>query len=571
MDRFKTTEPQFDVLIVGSGISGGWAAKEFCEKGFKTLLVERGRHIGHGEDYTGENKDPWELKFRDDVDRNLANERYPVQKRCYAFKDSTKHFFADDIDHPYSKEEGTNFEWIKGFHLGGRSLLWHRQSYRWSAMDFESNARDGCGTDWPVRYNDLAPWYDYVEKFVGVSGTKEGLDQLPDGIFLPPIGFNCAEEEFSRRINDLYDDRVLIPGRCAHLTDPQPVHTDLGRGTCQSRNQCQRGCSLGAYFSSQSATLPAANLTGNLTTITNSIVHSIIYDYDSGKAAGVRVIDSVTKETREYSARVIFLCASTLGTTQILLNSVSEHFQTGFANSSDAVGRYLMDHLCFAGATGEIDGFKDHYYIGRKPNSIYLPRFTNLRRDEEDFVRGYAYQGSGRRKGWSDRLGEKGFGADFKESFKTPGVWEINLEGYGEMLPDASNRVTLHKTKKDKWGMPQLHIDARFGDNDKKIRKAMVDEAENIMKRAGLTNIQTYNTEDSLGLGIHEMGTARMGRDPKTSVLNGFNQCHDVDNVFITDGSAMASSACQNPSLTYMAFTARAVDYATTLIKQGSL
>lgn len=571
MDRFNTTEPQFDVLIVGSGISGGWAAKEFCEKGFKTLLVERGRHVEHGEDYIGENKDPWELKFRDDVDRGLANERYPVQKRCYAFKDSTKHFFADDIDHPYSKEAGTNFEWIKGFHLGGRSLLWHRQSYRWSEMDFESNVRDGYGTDWPVRYDDLAPWYDCVEKFVGVSGSMESLEQLPDGVFLPPIGFNCAEEEFARRINDLYDDRVLIPGRCAHLTDPQPIHTELGRGTCQSRNQCQRGCSLGAYFSSQSATLPAANLTGNLTTQTNSIVHSVIYDDDSGKAIGVRIIDAITKETREYTARLIFLCASTLGTTQILLNSTSERFQNGFANSSDAVGRYLMDHLCFTGATGEIDGFKDHYYIGRKPNSIYLPRFTNLKRDEEDFVRGYAYQGSGRRKGWNDRIGEKGFGADFKESFKTPGVWEINLEGYGEMLPDANNRVTLHKTRKDKWGMPQLHIDARFGDNDKKIRKAMMNEAENIMKRAGLTNIQTYNTEDSLGLGIHEMGTARMGRDPETSVLNGFNQCHDVDNVFITDGSAMASSACQNPSLTYMAFTARAVDYAATLMKQGSL
>ncbi len=571
MDRIKTTEPQFDVLIVGSGISGGWAAKEFCEKGFKTLLVERGRHVEHGEDYIGENKDPWELKFRDDVDRSLADERYPVQKRCYAFKDSTKHFFADDVDHPYSKETGTNFEWIKGFHLGGRSLLWHRQSYRWSAMDFESNARDGYGTDWPVRYNDLARWYDYVEKFVGVSGSKEGLEQLPDGVFLPPIGFNCAEEEFARRINDLYDDRILIPGRCAHLTDPQPIHTELGRGTCQSRNQCQRGCSLGAYFSSQSATLPAANLTGNLTTVTNSIVHSVIYDDSSGKATGVRVIDAVTKETKEYWARVIFLCASTLGTTQILLNSVSDSFQNGFANGSDSVGRYLMDHLCFAGATGEIDGFKDHYYIGRKPNSIYLPRFTNLKHDEEDFIRGYAFQGSGRRKGWNDRLGEKGFGADFKESFKTPGVWEINLEGYGEMLPAANNRVTLHKTKKDKWGIPQLHIDARFGDNDKKIRKAMMDEAADIMKRVGLTNIQTYNTEDSLGLGIHEMGTARMGRDPKTSVLNGFNQCHDVDNVFITDGSAMASSACQNPSLTYMAFTARAVDYASTLMKQGSL
>ncbi len=571
MDSFKTPEPEFDVIVVGSGISGGWAAKEFCEKGFKTLVVERGRDIIHGEDYIGEGLAPWEMKFRDDVDRKLADERYPIQKRCYAFKDSTKHFFADDIDHPYSKEAGTNFEWVKGFHLGGRSLLWHRQSYRWSAMDFESNARDGYGTDWPIRYDDLAPWYDYVEEFVGVSGSMEGLDQLPDGVFQPVIGFNCAEEEFANRIKDLYDDRVLIPGRCAHLTDPQPIHMDLGRGTCQSRNQCQRGCSLGAYFSSQSATLPAADNTGNLNIVTNSIVHSVIYDDDSGKATGVRIIDAVTKETKEYTARVIFLCASTLGTTQILLNSASGRFPNGFANDSDAVGRYLMDHLCFAGATGEIEGFQDHYYIGRKPNSIYLPRFTNLERDEENFVRGYAYQGSGSRKGWAARLGEKGFGADFKESFKTPGVWEINLEGYGEMLPDANNRATLHANKKDQWGMPQLHIDAKFGENDKQIRKAMMGEAVQIMARAGLTNIQTYNTEDSLGLGIHEMGTARMGRNPETSVLNGFNQCHAVDNVFITDGSAMASSACQNPSLTYMALTARAADYAATQLKQGNL
>ncbi|MBL4601809.1 MAG: GMC family oxidoreductase [Emcibacteraceae bacterium] len=438
-------------------------------------------------------------------------------------------------------------------------------------MDFESNKRDGYGVDWPIRYDDLKPWYDHVEEFVGISGTMEGLAQLPDGVFLPPIGFNCAEEDFSKRIKEQYDDRVLIPGRCAHLTEPKKIHTDLGRGTCQSRNQCQRGCSLGAYFSSQSATLPAARLTGNLNIVTDSIVHSVIYDEKSKKASGVRVINSKTKETTTYSARVIFLCASTLGTAQILLNSTSEHFQNGFANSSDMVGRNLMDHLCFAGASGEINGFEDRYYIGRKPNSIYMPRFTNLESDEEEFVRGFAYQGSGRRKGWKDRVGEKGFGAEFKESFKTPGIWEINLEGYGEMLPDVNNRATLHKTKKDQWGLAQIHIDAKFGDNDKKIRKVMMETAADMMKKAGLSNVKTFNTDDSLGLGIHEMGTARMGYDPKTSVLNGYNQCHDVDNVFITDGSAMTSSACQNPSLTYMALTARAVDYAVTQIKSKKL
>lgn len=435
----------FDVIVVGSGISGGWAAKEFCEAGVKTLILERGRHVEHGEDYLGENKDPWEMKFRDKVDPKLADERYPRQKRCYAFKDSTKHFFADDVDYPYSTEKGNNFEWIRGHHLGGRSLLWHRQSYRWSDMDFSSNARDGYGTDWPVRYAEMKSWYDHVEEFVGVSGSMEGMDQLPDGVFLPPIGFNCAEEEFSKRIEKSYDDRRLIPGRCAHLTEPQPIHLELGRGTCQSRNQCQRGCSLGAYFSSQSATLPAAERTGNLTIVTDSIVHSVIYDPKTKKASGVRVINSETNETTTYSAKVIFLCASTLGTAQILLNSTSEHFQSGFANSSDAVGRYLMDHLAFTGARGEIHSFEDKYYIGRKPNSIYLPRFTNLEKDEEDFHRGFAYQGGSRRKGWDDRLADKGFGAEFKESFKTPGVWVIELEGYGEMLPMADNRVTLHK------------------------------------------------------------------------------------------------------------------------------
>ncbi len=561
----------FDVIVVGSGISGGWAAKEFTEKGMKTLVIERGRHVEHIDDYEGENKDPWEMRFRDDVDRKLADEKYPIQKKCYAFKDSTKHFFTDDTEHPYSQEDGTSFAWIRGHHLGGRSLLWHRQSYRWSEMDFASNKRDGHGVDWPIRYNDIKKWYDHVEIFAGISGTMEGLPQLPDGKFLPPIGFNCAEEEFSKRIAEKYDDRVMIPGRCAHLTEPQEIHTDLGRGTCQSRNQCQRGCSFGAYFSSQAATLPAAENTGNLTIVTDSIVHSVIYDDKTKKATGVRIINSKNKETRIYEARVIFLCASTLGTTQILLNSTSEHFQTGFANSSDAVGRYLMDHLCLAGASGEMNEFHDRYYIGRKPNSIYIPRFTNLNEDTEDFVRGYAFQGGGKRKNWQDQMDGKGFGADFKESFKTPGPWVIELEGYGEMLPRADNRATLHNTKKDRWGMAQLHVECTFGENDKKIRKVMMDTAAEMMRGLGLQNVKTFNTEDSAGLGIHEMGTARMGHDPRTSVLNGYNQCHDVNNVFITDGSAMASSACQNPSLTYMALTARAVDYAVTQMKSHAL
>ncbi|MBT6033637.1 MAG: GMC family oxidoreductase [Kordiimonadaceae bacterium] len=557
----------FDVIVVGSGISGGWAAKEFTEAGMKTLVIERGRPVEHMSDYEGEGQDPWMMPFRDDVDRKLADEKYPIQQKCYAFKDSTKHFFADDTVHPYSQEENKPFAWIRGNHLGGRSLLWHRQSYRWSEMDFASNKRDGHGVDWPIRYKDLEKWYDHVEIFAGISGTSEGLPQLPDGKFLPPIGFNCGEEAFGKMLAEKYDDRVLIPGRCAHLTEPTEVHLDLGRGTCQSRNQCQRGCSFGAYFSSQSATLPAAENTGNLTIVTDSIVHSVVYDAKTKKATGVRVIDAKTKETKTYEAKVIFLCASTLGTTQILLNSTSETFKNGFANNNDVVGRYLMDHLCFAGASGELHEQLDRYYLGRKPNSIYVPRFTNLNEDTEDFVRGYAYQGNGRREEWRGQMDRKGFGSDFKEEFKTPGPWIIELEGYGEMLPDANNRATLHETKTDEWGMPQLHIDCEFGENDKKIRKAMLETAVEMMEEVGLKNIQTYDNKESAGLGIHEMGTARMGYDPKTSVLNGHNQCHDVDNVFITDGSAMASSACQNPSLTYMALTARAVDYAVSEMK----
>jgi choline dehydrogenase-like flavoprotein len=567
----KNKISDFDVIVVGSGITGGWAAKEFCEKGLKTLMIERGRHVEHIDDYIGENLDPWDMKFRDDVDRKLADERYPVQRKCYAFKDSTKHFFVDDIEHPYSQEEQNPFTWIRGYQLGGRSLLWHRQSYRWSEMDFGSNKRDGHGIDWPIRYKDIEKWYDYVEEFVGVSGTSEGLPQLPDGNFLPPIGLNCAEEELKNRLAKIYDDRILIPGRCAHLTEPKEVHTDLGRGTCQSRNQCQRGCSFGAYFSSQSATLPAAENTGNLTTITDSIVHSLIYDGQSKKATGVKIINAKTKEKSICKARLIFLCASTLGTTQVLLNSTSEHFPNGFANSSDAVGRYLMDHLCMVGATGEMPELLDKYYIGRKPNSIYIPRFTNLDEDKEEFVRGFAFQGGSKRKDWKNRFDDPGFGVEYKESFKTPGSWEIDLEGYGEMLPCATNRATLHKSKKDQWGMAQLHIDGSFGENDRKIRKTMMQTAAEMLRAAGLVNVQTYNEEKSFGVGIHEMGTARMGYDPKTSVLNSYNQCHDVDNVFITDGSAMTSSACQNPSLTYMALTARAVDYAVKQIKLDRL
>lgn len=562
---------EFDAIVVGSGMSGGWAAKEFTEKGVKTLMIERGRHVEHGEDYLGEDKDPWEMKFRDNVDRKTADEFHPVQKQCYAFQDASKQFFVNDQEHPYSHPDDKPFTWIRGNHLGGRSLMWARQSYRLSDLDFEANKKDGNGVDWPIRYEDLKKWYDHVETFVGVSGSYEGLDQLPDGVFLPPIELNCVEKEIQKTFNEIYDDRKLIIGRCAHLTEPQEIHTDLGRGTCQSRNQCHRGCSLGAYFSSQSATLPAANRTGNLTTLTDSIVERLLYDPITKKATGVRTINSKTKEKSVYFARVIFLCASTLGTTQILLNSKSEEFQHGFANSSGTLGHYLMDHLYATGASGDYPGFEDQYYVGRRATGIYIPRFKNIRNLEEKYVRGFGWQGGAFREGWNDRINKPGFGAEFKESFKTPGPWKIRISAFGEMLPRHDNKVSLHKTKMDQWGMPQLHIDCTYGQNEAEMRKDMLDTSIELLKDAGVQNVEGFQGNMTPGIAIHEMGTARMGRDPNTSVLNAHNQCHDVDNVFVTDGSAMTSSACQNPSITYMALTARAVDYAVTQMKMNRL
>ncbi len=562
----------FDVIVVGSGMSGGWAAKEFTEKGMKTLVIERGRHVEHIDDYDGENVDPWEMKFRDKVDRKTADSAHEIQKQCYAFLDSTKQFFVDDSEHPYSQEDGKPFSWIRGYHLGGRSLTWHRQSYRLSDLDFEANKKDGHGVDWPIRYKDMKKWYDHVEIFAGISGSRDGLAQLPDGEFLPPMEMNCVEIELKKRMDEKYEDRKLIIGRCAHLSEPQKIHTDLGRGTCQARDQCQRGCSFGAYFSSQSATLPAARLTENLTIVTDSIAHSVVYDAKSKKATGVRVIDAKTKEARTYEARVIFMCASTLGTTQVLLNSVSENFQNGFANSSGVLGHYLMDHLYAQGARGIMPGYEDRYYHGRRATGIYIPRFKNLNGQEEKYYRGYGFQGGASRKGWKDGMNKRGFGADYKESFNRPGPWTFNIAGFGEMLPDYKNMATLHKTKKDQWGIPQLHIDCAYGENDRTMREDIRDVSVRMLENLGLTDVEGYLDESAFpGIGIHEMGTARMGHDPDTSVLNAHNQCHDVDNVFITDGSSMTSSACQNPSLTYMALTARAVDYAVTQMKSNVL
>lgn len=569
----KSQEP-FDAIVVGSGISGGWAAKELCEKGLKTLMVERGRPVEHRTDYIGEGLKAWQMPFRGQIEKALVDEQHYVQKKCYAFNDATKHFFGNDKDYPYSTPKDKPFDWIRGNQLGGKSLLWHRQSYRWSEHDFASNARDGEGVDWPIRYKDIEQWYDHVEIHAGISGSKENLEILPDSQFLPPFEMNAVEKEMKQRIEKKWSTRKLIIGRTAHLSVPAPHHLAQGRVQCQARNECQKGCSFGAYFSTQSSTLPAARVTNNLTIATNSIVHSVIYDPKTNRATGVRVIDAETLETREYYAKVIFLCASTLGTTQIMLNSVSERFPNGIANSSGALGHYLMDHLYGAGATGRVEGFEEDYYSGRRPIGLVMPRFRDYNEKNPNFKRGYFYMAGAYRASWESLGKSDGFGAEFKAALRQPGPWYFNLSGSGEMLPRYENQVSLHPTLKDKWGMPQLHIECSFSDNDWKMMEDIADTAANMLEAIGLKDVKKdirAKRDWHPGLSIHEMGTARMGKDPKTSVLNGWNQAHDVPNLFVTHGACMASSASQNPSLTYMALTARAADYAVKQLKLGKL
>ena len=564
-------QDQFDAIVIGSGMSGGWAAKELCEKGLKTLVLERGNDVQAGVDYVGENKAPWDMEFRDNVHPEVIKDN-PVQSLCYAFRESTRNFFADDKLNPYSQEKGKPFAWIRGDQVGGRSLLWARHCYRWSDLDFEANKRDGHGIDWPIRYADIAPWYDHVERFVGISGSSENIPQLPDGIFQPPMELNCVEKEAKAKIEARFDDRKLIIGRVAHLTQPTEEQQALGRGNCQYRNQCQRGCSYGAYFSSVSATLPAARNSGNMTLISDTHVDSLIYDPASGRATGVRVINRKTNVRTEYHGKLIFLCASTLGTLQIMLNSTSEAMPNGFANRSGVLGQYIMDHHSGVGARGNHPGFKDRYFSGRRPTGIYVPRFRNVGNDKQnDFLRGYGFQGGADRPSWQSTGNGKGFGAEFKASLREPGGWNFHLGAFGEMLPEARNRVTLHKTKTDKWGVPQIHIDVALSDDAMRMRKDMAKTAVEMLKAADLVDVEPFDNGPYPGLGIHEMGGARMGRDPETSVLNAYNQCHDVANVFVTDGAAMASSACQNPSITYMALTARAVDYAVQQLKAGKI
>ena len=559
-------ENTFDAIVVGSGISGGWAAKELTEKGLKTLMLERGREVEHLRDYPTMMKNPWELPHGG----RLTPEEmkfYPIQGRTNWVNQGNKHWWVNDLDNPYT--EVKPFDWIRGYHTGGRSLMWGKQTYRLSDLDFEANKKDGVGVDWPIRYADLSPWYDYVETFIGVSGAAEGLAHVPDGKFLPAMELNCVEQTFRDKLKEKLGRTVTI-GRVAHLTAPLPH--DPSRGVCQSRNLCDRGCPYGAYFSSNASTIPWAKKTGNLTMKSNAIVHSILYDETKRKAIGVKVLDAETKTETDYFSKIVFLNASTLGSTFILLNSTSSRFPNGMGNASDQLGRNLMDHQYRTGAEADVEGFEDKYYVGRRPNGIYIPRFRNIGNDKRtDFIRGFGYQGSAGRESWSRGVAEMSFGEELKKELTEPGPWRIGITGFGECLPYEDNRATLNREKTDKFGLPTLSIDAEWKANEKAMRVDMRESAAEMLEAAGFKNVRTYDAPDNIGLGIHEMGTARMGRDPKTSVLNKWNQLHEVSNVFVTDGAAMTSSACQNPSLTYMALTARAVDYAVREHKKGNV
>ena len=551
----------FDAIVVGSGISGGWAAKELTEKGLSVLLLERGGPVQHP-NYPSGTKHPWEIGYGGHLTQEDRIKSY-VQARHFSFQGDNKQYYINDQENPY--HENKRFDWIRANVVGGRSLLWGRQSYRWSDLDFEANVRDGVAVDWPLRYRDIEPWYAYVEKFVGISGQAEGIPHLPDSIFQPPMEMNCAEVDLKQRLKKSFPERHITIGRVANLTAPVQ-----GRGVCQYRDACHWGCPYGAYFSTNSSTLPAAFKTGRLTLRPHSIVNQVLYDDTRSKARGVEVIDAETREVIEFSARLIFLNAATLGTTFILLNSRSSRFPNGLGNDSDQVGRNIMDHHKQAGASCEVEGFDDQYYRGRRPNGLYIPRFRNLTDQHPDFIRGYGFQGGAGRDGWAE-LAENKLGTELKSAVQTPGPWRFWFGGFGECLPYSDNRAMLNKKQHDKWGRPTLTLDVSFRQNEQAMNKDMAVSMAEMLETMGYEKVKPHQNMSFPGNANHEMGTARMGRDPKTSVLNGFNQMHAVQNVFITDGSCMTSASCVNPSLTYMALTARACDYAVKEINKGNL
>ena len=552
----------FDAIVIGSGMSGGWAAKELCEHGLKTLVLERGRNVEHIKDYITATKKPWEFKHAGALTDEFKKEN-PIISRCYAFDETTQHFFVKDKEHPYIQTKP--FDWIRGYQVGGKSLLWARWVQRWSDLDFEANAREGISIDWPIRYKDIAPWYSYVEKFAGISGNRDGIPHLPDGEFQPPTEMNCIEKHLKQSIESNYEERHLIISRTANLTRGLK-----DRGPCQYRNLCNRCCPYGGYFSSNSATLPAAKATGNLTLIPFSVVLSIIFDEDKQRAKGVRVINDETGEATEYFAKIIFVNGGTVNTTMLLMNSTSKRFPNGMGNESGVLGHYLMDHNYRGRLNAEYEGYQDQYFFGRRPNGVYIPRFRNVGKDKQSaFLRGFAYAASGTRS--TGNVHDETIGADLKQAMSEAGPWQMWMTGMGEHLPYFENKVSLSKTEKDKWGMPLVEIDCEYKENEDNMLKDILNSGAEMFEKAGFKNIQVTNSLQAPGLSIHEMGTARMGRDPKTSVLNAHNQVWGAKNVFVTDGACMTSNACQNPSLTYMAMTARAANFAVEELKKRNL
>ena len=554
----------YDAIVIGSGISGGWSAKELCEKGLKTLLLERGKDVVHLKDYPTATKNPWDFTHRGKVPPPIAKEN-PVLSKCYAYGEATEHFFVKDNEHPYIQEKP--FDWIRGYQVGGKSLLWARQTQRWCKYDFEGPARDGFAVDWPIRYDDLAPWYSHVEYFAGKSGNKDGVETLPDGDFLPPWEMNCVEREMQKKIMAGYKDRHVVQGRCAHLTQPRSIHIQQGRNQCQARSLCERGCPFGGYFSSNSSTIPWAQKTGNLTMQTNAVVHSIMYDEEKQKAIGVKVIDRETKKVTEYYAKIIFVNAACLNTNLILLNSTSKRFPNGLGNDNGLLGKYIAFHNYRGSLTASYNGPKDKYYYGRRPTAVMMPNFRNVYKQETNFLRGYMVHFTASR----GRAAADGIGAAFKETIAEAGDWSIYMMMQGETIPKESNHVRLSKDMKDEWGIPQLVTSVDYDENDEKLLQDFLTQGAEMLGKAGCTNITPHDSKQAPGLDIHEMGGVRMGKDPKTSLLNQWNQLHHCKNVFVTDGACMVSTSTQNPSLTFMAITARAANHAVEEIKSGNL
>ncbi|MBY0477318.1 MAG: GMC family oxidoreductase [Chitinophagaceae bacterium] len=555
---------EYDAIVIGSGISGGWAAKELTEKGLKTIMLERGRNIEHIKDYVNASKEPWEFPHRGQRTQQMIND-YPVLKRDYPLNEVVLDYWVKDKECPYVEEK--RFDWYRGYHVGGRSLMWGRQSYRLNKWDFEANAKEGIAVDWPIRYDEIAPWYSYAEKFAGIQGSKDGLEVLPDGDYMPAMELNCVEKEVKKRLEAHYKGmRHLIIGRSANIT--QPHHN---RTNCQYRDRCWRGCPFGGYFSTQSATLPAAMATGKLTLRPFSIVTKILYDKNTKKATGVEILDAETNKTYEYKAKIVFVCASALNSAWVLMNSATDVWEGGLGSSSNELGHNVMDHHFRCGANGTMEGFSDKYEYGRRPTGVYVPRFRNIYDDKRDYLRGFGYQG-GAGRGRGVEIAEATIGADLKDALSVPSDnWNMGIMAFGEMLPYHENKITLDKNVKDKWGLPVLKFDVEIKENEKKMRIDMMNDAKEMLEAAGVKNVNTYDAGYAPGMGIHEMGTARMGRDPKTSVLNGNNQVWDAPNVFVTDGACMTSASCVNPSLTYMALTARAADFAVKELKKGNL